>query len=114
MQQQPAFVDCLSEPLTRPQAFILACGDGNSRLSSLHWANWNGMSATAMGINLVNDCKPYCAAGTFRAYPVVVRLSDPAPWKKNPQVEHFTRLSLTFPGNRPEGYRSVMTYSLWN
>jgi hypothetical protein len=112
--QQPVFVDCLSKPQTRPQAFILACGDGNSRLSSLHWASWNGMSATAMGINLVNDCKPYCAAGTFRSYPVVVRLSDPEPWKKNPQLEHFTRLSLSFTGERPEGYQPVMTYSLWN
>ncbi|MEU5089941.1 hypothetical protein [Streptomyces sp. NPDC021356] len=112
--RQPVFVDCFWKPQTRPDAFILACGDANSRLSSLHWKKWNGRSAVAEGVNLVNDCKPYCAAGTFHSYPVVVRLDRAQPWKKHPQVQHFTRLSLAFPGHRPAGYERVVTYSLWN
>ncbi|MEU6406592.1 hypothetical protein [Streptomyces sp. NPDC046985] len=111
---QPVFVDCLWKPQARPDAFILACGDGNSRLSSLRWSTWNGRTAVARGVNFVNDCKPYCAAGTFRSYPVEVRLERPEPWKKDPQVDHFTRLSLTFPGARPDGYGHTVSYSLWN
>jgi hypothetical protein len=58
----PVLVDCLWHPKVRPTAFILACGDGNSRLASLKWDHWNARSAKATGVNVVNDCKPYCAA----------------------------------------------------
>ncbi|MFF4761736.1 hypothetical protein [Streptomyces sp. NPDC001292] len=111
---QPVLVDCLWKPRHRPGTFILACGDGNSVLSSLRWSQWNERSATARGFNLVNDCKPYCAAGRFHAYPVIVRLGSPAPWKKRPEVRHFTRLSLFFTAARPEGFPRVQTYPLWD
>ncbi|MEU3346471.1 hypothetical protein ABZ723_16090 [Streptomyces sp. NPDC006700] len=111
---QPVLVDCLWKPRQRPGAFILACGDGNSVLSALHWSQWNEQSATARGFNLVNDCKPYCAAGRFHDYPVIVRLDSPAPWKKRPELRHFTRLSLEFPAARPEGAARVETYPLWD
>ncbi|WP_445528433.1 hypothetical protein [Streptomyces cyslabdanicus] len=111
---QPVLVDCLWKPRQRPGAFILACGDGNSVLSSLQWSQWNERSATARGFNLVNDCKPYCAAGRFHEYPVIVRLESPAPWKKQPEVRRFTRLSLEFTAARPEGYPRVQTYPLWD
>ncbi|MFH8430858.1 hypothetical protein [Streptomyces sp. NPDC018056] len=112
--RQPVFVDCLWKPRTRPEAFILACGDGNSRLSSLRWTRWDGRAAVARGVNVVNDCKPYCAAGTFHSYPVVVRLDRAEPWKKHPRVQHFTQLTLVFPGARPAGYERTVTYPLWN
>lgn len=109
---QSVLVDCSMKSQVRPDTFILACGDGNSRLVSLHWTKWTGRAATARGVNAVNDCKPYCAAGTFRSYPVVVRLASPQPWKKDPQLRQFTRLSLVFPGARPQGYQRVVTYQL--
>jgi hypothetical protein len=110
---KPVLVDCSFEPQTRPDTFILACGDGNSRLSSLRWSQWDGEAAVARGVNSVNDCKPYCAAGTFRSYPVIVRLDRPEPWKKRPRTQHFTRLSLVFPAARPDGYQRTVTYPLW-
>ncbi|MGV9991168.1 hypothetical protein [Streptomyces sp. NPDC003374] len=112
--RQPVLVDCLWHPRTQPGAFILACGDGNSRLSSLGWTQWNAQAAVGRGVNLVNDCKPYCAAGKFHSYPVLVRLERPAPWKKDPQVRRFTQLTLVFTGARPEGYDRVVTYPLWD
>ncbi|MER6981673.1 hypothetical protein [Streptomyces carpinensis] len=111
---RPVLVDCFWKPQARPDAFILACGDANSRLASLHWSAWNARSAVARGVNFVNDCKPYCAAGTFHSYPVIVRLDRPEPWKKNPQMKHFTRMSLVFTGARPDGAPRVVTYPLWN
>ncbi|MDQ0994575.1 hypothetical protein [Streptomyces sp. V3I7] len=110
----PVLVDCFWRSNVRPNDFVLACGDGNSRLAGLHWSQWGPAGATAQGVNVVNDCKPYCAAGTFRSYPVTVRLDRPDTWKKDPGLTHFTRMSLTYSGGAPEGYSQVMTYPLWN
>ncbi|MEU2060379.1 hypothetical protein [Streptomyces sp. NPDC013455] len=111
---QPVLVDCLWQRTVRPDDFILACGDGNSRLTGLDWSEWGPQGATAVGVNMLNDCKPYCAAGTFHAYPVTVRLDGPKPWKKHPSVQHYTRMSLTYTDARPEGFQQVVTYPLWD
>ncbi|MEV6806122.1 hypothetical protein [Streptomyces sp. NPDC051132] len=111
---RPVLVDCRWQRTVRPGDFLLACGDGNSRLTNLTWSEWNRGEATAVGTNMVNDCRPYCAAGTFRAYPVTVRLDGPEPWRNHPGLRHYTRISLTYPGDRPAGYRHVMTYPLWD
>ncbi|MER6738841.1 hypothetical protein [Streptomyces puniciscabiei] len=111
---RPVLVDCTWHQNVRPVDFILACGDGNSRLMGLHWLQWSPDAATAMGVNFVNDCKPYCAAGRFHGYPVTVRLDEPKPWKKRPDVQHYTRMTLTYAGDRPEGFQQVMTYPLWD
>ncbi|MFG2637845.1 hypothetical protein ACGFX8_29105 [Streptomyces sp. NPDC048362] len=110
----PVLVDCQWQRDIRPTDFILACGDGNSRLSGLQWQHWGSDTATASGVNLVNDCKPYCAAGRFRYYQVTVRLDRPQAWKKDVNVQHFTRMSLTYAGARPKGFQQVVTYKLWN
>ncbi|GHI03859.1 hypothetical protein AQI88_08700 [Streptomyces cellostaticus] len=111
---RPVLVDCLWHRDVRPADFILACGDGNSRLLGLHWSQWGPNAATAVGVNAVNDCKPYCAAGTFHSYRVTVRLDRPQPWKKDPDVQHYTRMILTYQGARPDGFQQVVTYPLWD
>ncbi|MFE1295929.1 hypothetical protein [Streptomyces sp. NPDC058731] len=111
---RPVLVDCLWHPEVRPADFILACGDGNSRLSSLHWKRWDAKAAVGKGINAVNDCKPYCAAGRFHSYAVTVRLDEPRPWKKHPRTQHYTRMTLTYTDGRPSGFPRVVTYPLWD
>ncbi|POX45459.1 hypothetical protein C3489_34135 [Streptomyces sp. Ru71] len=111
---RPVLVDCLFHPQVRPADFILACGDGNSRLSSLHWKQWDTGVAVAEGVNAVNDCKPYCAAGHFHSYAVTVRLDRPKAWKKHPQTQHYTRMTLTYSDGRPSGFDRVVTYPLWD
>jgi hypothetical protein len=110
----PVLVDCFWNSRVRPGDFILACGDGNSRLSALRWSQWGQNLAAADGVSLVNDCKPYCAAGKFHEYPVSVRLDRPEQWQKHPQLNHFTRIVLTYTGARPAGYERVVTLSLWD
>ncbi|MFD9391644.1 hypothetical protein ACFWBB_13205 [Streptomyces sp. NPDC060000] len=111
---KPVLVDCLWHAQVRPGDFILACGDGNSRLVSLHWDSWGAGSARATGVNVVNDCDPYCAAGHFHPYAVVVKLDRPQPWKKHPQVQHYSRITLTYLGDRPDQFGRAVTYPLWN
>ena len=111
---QPVIVDCFWRQQVRPTGFILACGDGNSRLTSLHWSHWGTDSAVATGINEVNDCKPYCAAGKFHSYAVTVLLDDPQPWKKHPDLPHYTQMSLIYTDNRPDGFTQKVDLPLWN
>jgi hypothetical protein len=110
----PVLVDCLFRPKIRPADFVLACGDGNSRLTSLRWSHWGTASARAVGVNWLNDCKPYCAAGRFHAYPVIVRLDHPRPWKKRPQLSHYGRMTLQYTNGRPEGFSRTVSYPLWD
>lgn len=110
----PVIVDCFWHPKVRPADFVLACGDGNSRLTALRWYHWGTNSARARGVNMVNDCKPYCAAGKFHSYRVLVRLDRAQPWKKRPQLQHYTRMTLVYTDGRPHGFPRMVTYPLWN
>ncbi|MCX5053909.1 MULTISPECIES: hypothetical protein [unclassified Streptomyces] len=110
----PVLVDCFWHADVRPTAFVLACGDGNSRLASMHWSQWGRTAAKARGVNIVNDCKPYCAAGRFHAYHVFVRLDHPKHWKKHPRLQHYTRMTLVYQGARPDTFPRTVTYPLWN
>ncbi|MBK3577322.1 hypothetical protein JHN63_26675 [Streptomyces sp. MBT65] len=112
--QDPVLVDCLWHPEVRPTDFMLACGDGNSRLTSLRWTEWNANSATATGFNVVNDCKPYCAVGKFHSFPVTVRLDSTQTWKRHPQVRQYGEITLTYTGARPDRFQHTVTYPLWN
>lgn len=109
----PVLVDCLWHPQVRPADFVLACGDGNSRLVSLHWSRWDAQAAVADGVNFVNDCKPYCAAGRFHGYAVVVRLDQPKTWEKHPDLRQYTRMTLTYQDAKPEQLPKSVTYPLW-
>lgn len=107
-------VDCFSQARVRPGDFLLACGDGNNRLVSLRWTHWGAASAAGTGLDAVNDCRPYCAAGTFRTYPVEVRLDRPTNWQKDPGVQRFTRLRLVYTDGVPEQAHRVTYHTLWD
>ncbi|MFK0115410.1 hypothetical protein [Streptomyces sp. NPDC090994] len=108
----PVLADCQGRGEVRPGEYLLACGDGNSRLDSLHWARWDADAAVGRGVNLVNDCDPYCAAGTFRSYPVTVRLEAPVADGKHPGEPRYTRISVTYTDGRPDGAPRVVSYPL--
>ena len=69
------FLTCSHTAVVRPQSIVFACGDGNFYATSLHWSRWTTTEAVAQGVGHQNDCKPYCAAGHFHAFPLTVRLS---------------------------------------
>ncbi|MFM9443252.1 hypothetical protein [Streptomyces acidiscabies] len=98
-------LDCAGQPRTRPADYVLACGDGNSRLTALHWSRWTSGEAEGRGLNAVNDCVPYCAAGTFHSYPVRVRLHAA-------RAGHYTKVTLTFTAGGPAKAPPTVTYPL--
>jgi hypothetical protein len=91
----PAFIyGCEGQPVTEPDAYTLACADGNAGLSGLTWSTWTAASATGSGQYYQNTCVPDCAGGTFVYTPVTVTLSDPLATADG--GEYFTM--MTVPG----------------
>jgi hypothetical protein len=88
----------------RPGSFTLACADGNDYLSQLSWALWTASSAGGIGLEVVNDCQPYCAAGKFHSYPVDVSFSRSVPRRGHRGKHYFSRVTLRFPAARPPVY----------
>lgn len=86
--------------VVRPESIVVACADGNFWLGSLRWKSWTATGASAVGTAHANDCKPFCAAGHFHAYPVIVQLARP---KRCSGKLELTRLSWRYPGRRPAG-----------
>ncbi|MFI5766919.1 hypothetical protein ACIA8F_39085 [Streptomyces sp. NPDC051563] len=111
-QDPVVVVDCSSQAQVRPAEYLLACGDGNNRLVGLRWNSWGPGSATATGTDMVNDCRPYCAAGRFRAYPVTVTLSRPQAWPDHPDLRQFTTIRLVYTDTAPEPVAKDVTYKL--
>jgi hypothetical protein len=66
---------CTHKASVRPAEIVVACADANFYIDRLHWTRWTSTEAVALGVAHRNDCKPYCAAGRFRASPSTIRLS---------------------------------------
>jgi hypothetical protein len=105
-------LNCLGHPQVRPGRFTLACADANDYLTGLAWKNWGPGLASATGVQAVNDCVPYCAAGHFHRYPVDVVLWHPA--AAGPGSQRYTSITLLYPGAHPAytGSRRPVTTSM--
>lgn len=92
----------------RPSEIIVACGDGNARVVRLRWSQWTSARALGVGTWQQNDCKPYCAAGTFHDYPVRLALDQPI---GEGATRFFGHVVADFPSARPPypAYRSGHT-----
>lgn len=104
-------LNCLGHPQVRPGRFTLACADANDYLTGLAWKSWGPRLASATGVQAVNDCVPYCAAGHFHRYPVDVVLWNPA--AAGPGSQRYTSITLLYPGAHPAytGSRRPVTTS---
>ncbi len=116
-------VNCQLKPQVRPTAMILTCADANDVLTGLHWVSWGTGAAFATGIEQINDCTPYCAAGKFINYPVLVDLWRAEPLPGHPGVLYFSRVTRVYTANRPPlyfcngthtCYPQTATFDLWS
>jgi hypothetical protein len=75
----PSLPGCVpgQKPAVRPAKITIACADANFYVDRLRWSNWQAKTATGAGTAHVNDCTPYCAAGHFHAYKMMIALSHP-------------------------------------
>lgn len=68
--------DCDMRPVTRPQSYLLFCGDGAASLENLAWSNWGQRTASATGLLVSDDCIPDCADGTPTPYTATVNVTN--------------------------------------
>ncbi len=94
----PALDSCGGNRAVRPSS-VSFCGDGNFYLTNLKWSRWTASSAAASGQAYQNDCTPFCAAGHFHTYRVLVALFRVVTCPNGRSA--YTRLSYRFVGARP-------------
>jgi hypothetical protein len=119
--ERTVVINCLGRPEAEPGSFTLACADGNDYLAGLSWTSWAPLLASGYGTQHENDCIPYCAAGHFHTYPVLVVLWRTAALRGSPGTLRYTRMTLIYPGARPQVYNghrwvegpATSTISLW-
>ena len=110
---QTVVLDCPGVPaLVRPKNYILTCADGYVQLQRLSWTSWTPGLASATGNLIKNTCTPSCVAGVFRTFPVLAILWGKAAVKNHPGQQCYTRLTLIYPGSRPQGASQTQTISL--
>ena len=114
--ERTVVINCLGRTEVRPGSFTLACADDNDYLTGLSWTSWIPRLASGYGTQVVNDCLPYCAAGHFHSYPVLVVLWGRAALRGNPGTLRYTKITLIYTGSRPKvlgGYPATVTETLW-
>ena len=100
--EKPVVADCQGQPQARPAKVTLSCADGNDYLTHLAWTSWTAGLASGTGVQEVNDCLPYCAAGHFHGYPVDVIFWGGASLPGHPGSQRYTSVTLLYPGARPD------------
>ena len=67
-----ALPNCLGQPQIAPSEVIIACADANFEIEKIQWTGWGSTFAAGLGTASINDCTPYCAAGHFHSYRIVL------------------------------------------
>ena len=70
--QSMSLPNCAGTPQVTPASVTLTCADAGISASRLQWTGWGQTFAAAQGTMSINDCKPYCAAGHFHSYRVIL------------------------------------------
>lgn len=104
-------VECGRNGRVRPQAIVVNCTRNRAALTlrRLRWRRWGGRTARGQGTYVGNDCKPTCAKGTHRAYPVRLELSRAT---QCGSLWLYGRLTMTFPSRLPRANADTRRYSI--
>ena len=104
-----ALPTCAGKPEVRPTEVIITCADAGIVARKLRWTGWGESFAAALGTMSVNDCKPYCAAGHFHNYPVVVVASG---MQRCPNgMPAYRTVTFAYIGKGPQSSGSTTDFS---
>lgn len=77
----PISTPCSPANLKRQPTSVYLSGDGSNVVGSINWSGWGQAQATGQGLDVMNNCIPYCYDSTsYTDTPVTVTLSDPVPY----------------------------------
>jgi hypothetical protein len=107
--------------LVRPKQIVYT-GDGSGFLAGpgrtgrhpkpgrLKWSSWTARAALGSGDDWINNCEPFCAAGSFSQHAVNIKLYRPRTMLRLPV---FTRMTLHYTrGSNPFTHKSSETFKL--
>jgi hypothetical protein len=63
--------NCLDQQVA-PASVTFTCADGGFIAHDLTWSNWGAPQPRATGTASINDCRPNCAHGHFKDFPIEV------------------------------------------
>ena len=92
--------------------FLAGPGKGGRRPKpgKLKWSSWTTRAALGSGEDWLNNCEPFCAAGTFSQHAVNIKLYRP---RKLFGLLVFTRMTLHYThGGNPFTHKSSETLKL--
>jgi hypothetical protein len=93
--------DC-GDPAVKPDRIVFACADFGLYANHFDWHSWGGRKARADAVLHAKVCKPDCASGYFKDYPVEVTLHKVKTWNCNGfRARFYRKVKLSFPAARP-------------
>jgi len=93
-------VNCAGHKVVAPREYVLACGDGDTALTRLHWSNWGAPTATATATEELNLCVPDCVEGKLARFAVTVAA-------ERLREHRYTEVVVTARAGRPSGVHRV-------
>lgn len=101
--------DCTS-PKVKPDRIVLTCGDGNTFINGFDWQDWGGKRSHGFGTLHANTCKPDCASGKEKDYPVAVTLKKPKPTRcVGANIYMYRKIEVDFIKREPPFASSLPT-----
>jgi hypothetical protein len=107
--------------LVRPKQIVYT-GDGSGFLAGpgkagrhpkpgkLTWSSWTSGAALGSGDDWINNCEPFCAAGSFSEHAVNIKLYRP---REMLGLSVFTRMTLHYThGPDPVTHKTSQTFKL--
>jgi hypothetical protein len=100
--------DC-GEPAVEPNRIVFACADFGLYANHFDWDHWGHRKATANGVLHAKVCKPDCASGHYKDYPVELTLHKIKKWSCNGfRARFYRKIKMSFPGARPPNIESYV------
>ena len=96
-----AVEDC-GKPEVKPDRIVFACADFGLYANDFDWRHWGDRKARTEGVLHAKVCKPNCAEGYFRDYPVELVLHRIKTWSCNGfRARFYRKVKMNFPGPKP-------------
>lgn len=93
--------DC-GDPAVKPDRIVFACADFGLYANHFDWKHWGDRKARTDGVLHSKVCKPDCASGYFKDYPVEIVLHKIKTWDCNGfRARFYRKIKLTFPEGSP-------------
>jgi hypothetical protein len=93
--------DC-TKAKVEPKRIVFACGDFGLYANHFDWKHWGARKARTSGVLHAKVCKPDCASGFFKDYPVKLVLRHIRHWRCGGKSGLFyKKIKFSFPGKSP-------------